>query len=60
MCEDVDFRSNCSFNTFITDDSVAEKLFLWFWIDTRSLKEKPKEESEELPLDKPLLRSLIK
>ena len=41
VCENVNFRAKCSFRIFITDDSVSEKIFLWFWIDTRSLKEKP-------------------
>lgn len=41
ICATIDYRYKCSFKTFITNDSVSEKIFLWFWIDTRSLKEKP-------------------
>jgi len=39
----------CSFKTFLLNKHVSEKLFLWFWINTRKLEE-PTEATSNFPI----------
>ena len=39
----------CSFKIFLLNKNVSEKLFLWFWINTRELEE-PTEATSNFPI----------